>query len=53
MANPSIELTHVSKDYRRHFWERKVPAVIDCSFAVEKKTITGFVGPNGAGKQPA
>lgn len=50
MAAASIELTHVSKDYRRHFWERKVPAVIDCSFAVEKKTITGFVGPNGAGK---
>ena len=50
MAIPSIELIHVSKDFRRHFWEKKVPAVIDCTFAVEKNTITGFVGPNGAGK---
>jgi ABC-2 type transport system ATP-binding protein len=50
VASPSIEFSHVYKEYRRHFWERKVPAVVDCSFAVEKGTITGFVGPNGAGK---
>jgi|WetSurMetagenome_2_1015567.scaffolds.fasta_scaffold00026_49 ABC-2 type transport system ATP-binding protein len=46
----NIEFLHVFKEYRRHFWERKVPAVVDCSFSVEKNSITGFVGPNGAGK---
>jgi ABC-2 type transport system ATP-binding protein len=50
MTPPAIEFTCVSKYYRRHFWERKVPAITDCSFVVERNTITGFVGPNGAGK---
>jgi len=50
MSNSSIEFLHVSKDYQRHFWEKKVVAVSDCSFSVEKNAVTGFVGPNGAGK---
>ncbi len=50
MAQPRIEFAHVFKDYQRHFWEERKPAVTDCSFAVENATVTGFVGPNGAGK---
>jgi len=45
-----IEFSHVSKIYRKGFLARKIPAVMDLSFAVRQGAITGFVGPNGAGK---
>ena len=46
----AIEVKNVTKIYRKGFRAVKVPAVVECSFTVEKNRITGFVGPNGAGK---
>ena len=46
----AIELSAVSKIYRKGFRAIRVPAVIDLSFSVPASGITGFAGPNGAGK---
>jgi ABC-2 type transport system ATP-binding protein len=50
MADIAIEFNNVTKFYKRHFWEKKVTALLNCSFYIEKNSVTGFVGPNGAGK---
>jgi ABC-2 type transport system ATP-binding protein len=45
-----LSVEKLTKDYRTHFRRRRIRAVIDASFSVEKGEIFGFVGPNGAGK---
>lgn len=45
-----IEISCLSKSYRKDFWRKNVAALSGVSFSVEKSGITGFVGPNGAGK---
>jgi ABC-2 type transport system ATP-binding protein len=47
---PALAVDRLSKEYRASFGTRRIPAVIDASFSVEKGEIFGFVGPNGAGK---
>ncbi|HEX2955738.1 MAG TPA: ABC transporter ATP-binding protein [Chitinispirillaceae bacterium] len=46
----AIELSNVSKWYRKDFWVPRSCAVADISFSVKQGCVTGFVGPNGAGK---
>ncbi len=46
----ALAIDRLSKSYRAGFGRRRVPAVIDASFSVDKGEIFGFVGPNGAGK---
>jgi ABC-2 type transport system ATP-binding protein len=50
MPDPVIAVEHLSKEYRTPFRRRRVMAVRDVSFSVERGEIFGFVGPNGAGK---
>jgi ABC-2 type transport system ATP-binding protein len=50
MAETVLAVEHLTKEYRTHFGRRRVRAVVDASFAVERGEIFGFVGPNGAGK---
>jgi ABC-2 type transport system ATP-binding protein len=50
MAETVLAVEHLTKEYRTHFRRRRVRAVSDASFAVERGEIFGFVGPNGAGK---
>ncbi len=62
---PVVEVRHLSKVYRvpekdpgfrgtlRHLFRRryrKVQAVVDVSFTIERGEVVGFLGPNGAGK---
>jgi ABC-2 type transport system ATP-binding protein len=50
MAETVLSVEQLTKEYRTHFRRRRVRAVVDASFAVERGEIFGFVGPNGAGK---
>ena len=45
-----VEAEHLQKTFALGFFRKKVRAVDDVSFAVEKNEIFGFLGPNGAGK---
>jgi ABC-2 type transport system ATP-binding protein len=45
-----IEAEHLQKTFALGFFRKKVRAVDDVSFTVEKNEIFGFLGPNGAGK---
>ena len=50
MADTVISIKGLKKEYRQGFFMRRVPAVHDVSFDVQRGDIFGFVGPNGAGK---
>jgi ABC-2 type transport system ATP-binding protein len=45
-----IRVERLSKEFRQGFFMRRVRAVQDISFQVERGDIFGFLGPNGAGK---
>jgi ABC-2 type transport system ATP-binding protein len=45
-----IRVERLEKEFRHGFFMRRVRAVKDISFQVERGDIFGFLGPNGAGK---
>jgi ABC-2 type transport system ATP-binding protein len=45
-----IRVERLEKEFRQGFFMRRVRAVKDISFQVERGDIFGFLGPNGAGK---
>lgn len=45
-----LEVSDLSKVFRTPFRRKKVHAVTDLSFAIQKGSIVGLVGANGAGK---
>ncbi len=50
MSDQVIKVEHLGKLFRQGFWRKRVQALHDVSFVVERGTIFGFLGPNGAGK---
>jgi ABC-2 type transport system ATP-binding protein len=50
MSDVIVEAEHLQKTFALGFFRKKVRAVDDVSFTVEKNEIFGFLGPNGAGK---
>lgn len=50
MTDAIIRVERLSKEFRQGFLMRRVLAVKDVSFQVERGDIFGFLGPNGAGK---
>jgi ABC-2 type transport system ATP-binding protein len=50
MSTAVVEAEHLQKTFALGFFRKKVRAVEDVSFTVEKNEIFGFLGPNGAGK---
>src|SRR5215831_2908499 len=50
MAETVLAVENLTKVYRTAFRQKRVRAVHDASFSVERGEIFGFVGPNGAGK---
>lgn len=49
-ATPAIEARNLGKTFRSPMLRRRVRAVVDVSFTVERGEIFGLLGPNGAGK---
>jgi ABC-2 type transport system ATP-binding protein len=45
-----IRVERLKKEFRQGFFMRRVLAVKDISFSVDRGDIFGFLGPNGAGK---
>jgi ABC-2 type transport system ATP-binding protein len=45
-----IRVERLQKEFRQGFFMRRVMAVKDISFSVDRGDIFGFLGPNGAGK---
>ena len=50
MSEQVISVSHLGKVFRQGFWRKRVQALDDVSFVVNRGTIFGFLGPNGAGK---
>jgi len=51
MANPAIEIEHLSKEYPYGFLNlKKKTSLEDLSMRVDSGEVFGFLGPNGAGK---
>ncbi len=50
MTDAVIQVERLKKEFRQGFFMRRVLAVKDISFQVDRGDIFGFLGPNGAGK---
>ena len=50
MSEAIVQAEHLQKTFALGFFRKKVRAVDDVTFTVEKNEIFGFLGPNGAGK---
>jgi len=50
VADAVIRVERLQKEFRHGFFRRRVVAVKDISFDVQRGDIFGFLGPNGAGK---
>lgn len=50
MTDAVIRVERLRKEFRHGLFRRRVVAVHDVSFIVERGDIFGFLGPNGAGK---
>ena len=50
MTDAVIRVEGLKKEFRQGFFMRRVLAVKDVSFQVQRGDIFGFLGPNGAGK---
>jgi len=50
MNQPIIQATKLHKTFALGFLRKRVTAVSDISFEVQRNEIFGFLGPNGAGK---
>ncbi|MDF3068917.1 MAG: putative transporter, ATP-binding protein [Polyangiaceae bacterium] len=50
MTDAVIRVERLQKEFRQGFFMRRVQAVKDISFQVDRGDIFGFLGPNGAGK---
>ena len=50
MTDAVIRVERLKKEFLQGFWRRRVVAVKDISFEVNRGDIFGFLGPNGAGK---
>ncbi len=50
MTDAVIRVERLQKEFRQGFFMRRVLAVKDISFQVDRGDIFGFLGPNGAGK---
>ncbi|HKY38620.1 MAG TPA: ABC transporter ATP-binding protein [Polyangiaceae bacterium] len=50
MTDAVIQVEGLKKEFRQGFFMRRVLAVKDVSFQVQRGDIFGFLGPNGAGK---
>jgi ABC-2 type transport system ATP-binding protein len=50
MADVVISAEHLAKTFRLGFLRRRIDAVHDVDFQVERNEVFGFLGPNGAGK---
>ncbi|HTY07685.1 MAG TPA: ABC transporter ATP-binding protein, partial [Candidatus Edwardsbacteria bacterium] len=47
---PAIEITRLTKAYRRHFYSPSLPVLRGLDLLVQQGEVVGFLGPNGAGK---
>ncbi|HXK19738.1 MAG TPA: ABC transporter ATP-binding protein [Polyangiaceae bacterium] len=50
MTDAVIRVERLQKEFRQGFFMRRVMAVRDISFSVDRGDIFGFLGPNGSGK---
>ena len=49
LSVPPVRINSLCKAFRVGFWGRRVTAVDELSFDVQRGEVFGFLGPNGAG----